>query len=164
MYVRHILHSLSIAKFNHFENESKVLDIGTGGGFPGIPLAILFPETHFTLVDSINKKIRVVSEVANAIALENITPIWGRAEKINGKYDFVVTRAVAPMIKIYNWSKDKISPTSKSSVGNGIIALKGGDLTTEMKELKRSYQQISLQDYFPHHPFFETKSIIYVPV
>ena len=162
LYERHVLHSLSIARFTKFNDGADILDIGTGGGFPGIPLAILFPNVNFTLVDSIGKKIKVVETVAHSCELENVTAIHQRAEKIKGKFDFIVTRAVARSKMIWSWSHDKFKNTSSHNLENGIIALKGGDLNEEMEELKRPYQQTLLSTYFSEG-FFETKSIIYIP-
>lgn len=162
LYERHILHSLSIARFIQFLPKSNILDIGTGGGFPGIPLAILFPDAHFTLVDSIGKKIKVVEAVAAESGLSNLSTHHQRAEKIKGTFDFIVTRAVARSKVIWNWTQNKVKSSAIHSIDNGIIALKGGDLTEEMKELNRPYQQVPLKDYF-EESFFETKSIIYIP-
>lgn len=163
LYERHVLHSLSIAKFIKFKPGSKILDLGTGGGFPGIPLAILFPETDFHLVDSINKKIRVVTEVSQAIGLNNLTSEHQRAEKVNGKFDFIISRAVARTKQLFIWTHQKVSNKNNHDIDNGMILLKGGDLKEEMKELKRKYQEIALTEFFPFD-FFETKKIIYVPI
>lgn len=160
--VRHVLHSLAIAKFIDFNSGSRILDIGTGGGFPGIPLAILFPETEFYLVDSIGKKIRVVNEVADAIGLKNLTAKHERAEKAKGPFDFIVTRAVARTKVLFQWTHQKIKKESAHKVENGFILLKGGDLSEEMEEFGRPYQEIALSDYF-ENVFFETKKIIYIP-
>ncbi|MFZ9044927.1 MAG: 16S rRNA (guanine(527)-N(7))-methyltransferase RsmG [Cyclobacteriaceae bacterium] len=162
LYERHVLHSLSIARFIKFNDGADMLDIGTGGGFPGIPLAILYPKVNFTLVDSIGKKIKVVEAVAHSCGLDNVTAIHQRAEKIKGKFDFIVTRAVARSKMIWSWSHDKFKTTSSHNIENGIIALKGGDLSEEMEELKRPYQQTLLSTYFSED-FFDTKSIIYIP-
>lgn len=163
LYERHILHSLSIAKFIQFKPGSKVLDLGTGGGFPGVPLAILFPDTHFHLVDSINKKIRVVNEVSNALGLKNLTAEHQRAEKVSGKFDFIISRAVARTKQLFIWTHQKVSTEHNHQIDNGMILLKGGDLNEEMKELKRKYQEINIHKFFPYE-FFETKKIIYVPI
>jgi 16S rRNA (guanine527-N7)-methyltransferase len=133
LYERHILHSLGIAKFISFKPGEKVLDVGTGGGFPGIPLAILFPETQFHLVDSIGKKIKVVTEVASALGLDNVKASHSRAEQIEGKFDFVVSRAVTRLIEFYPWVQGKFNKDSKNAIANGILYLKGGDLTEEIK-------------------------------
>ena len=160
IYERHILHALSIAKFKDL-NGKKILDVGTGGGFPGIPLAIMFPDAQFTLVDSIGKKITVVQEVAEAIGLQNLKAHHQRAEKVKDKFDFVVSRAVTRMNKFLPWVREKIKMDANST-DVGIIALKGGDLTEEMAEIKRGYQEKSLTDYYEEE-FFETKKIIFIP-
>ena len=162
LYERHILHSLAIAKFISLQPNASILDVGTGGGFPGIPLAILFPEVDFTLVDSIGKKIKVVQEVADAIQLKNVSAYHERAEKIKGTFDFVVTRAVARSRMIWVWSHQKLKSKSMHNIDNGIIALKGGNLEDEMKELNRPFQEIKIMDFFSEE-FFETKSVIYIP-
>ena len=162
LYERHVLHSLAIAKFIQFHPGASILDVGTGGGFPGIPLAILFPDTQFTLVDSIGKKIKVVTEVANEIGLNNVTAFHERAEKVKGPFDFVITRAVARSRMIWNWSHAQISTKHSHTLANGIIALKGGDLEDELQELGRLYQRISLKNFFKEE-FFETKEIVYIP-
>jgi 16S rRNA (guanine527-N7)-methyltransferase len=163
IYVNHILHSLGIAKVMAFKPGAQVLDVGTGGGFPGIPLAILFPETSFHLVDSIGKKITVVNEVAKAIGLKNVKAEQIRAEQIKGKYDFVVSRAVTRMKEFYGWVFNKIKAQSNHSLDNGILYLKGGDLDEEMNELKKRYSVYELPDFFSE-PYFETKKVVYVPV
>ncbi|WP_424964424.1 16S rRNA (guanine(527)-N(7))-methyltransferase RsmG [Ekhidna sp.] len=163
LHERHVLHSLAIAKFTSFSTDSKILDVGTGGGFPGIPLAILFPDCHFHLVDSIGKKITVVNEVARAIGLENLTAEHQRMEKVKGTYDFVVSRAVAQTKQLFNWVHQKVSKDQRNELDNGMILLKGGDLEQEMKKFGRGYVEKNLSDYFSEE-FFETKKIIYVPV
>ncbi|NQZ76053.1 MAG: 16S rRNA (guanine(527)-N(7))-methyltransferase RsmG [Ekhidna sp.] len=163
LYERHVLHSLGIAKFISFVNGSRILDVGTGGGFPGIPLAILFPDCHFHLVDSIGKKITVVNEVAKAIGLPNLTAEHQRMEKVKGKFDFVVSRAVAQTKQLYTWAHQKVSKEQKNDLDNGMILLKGGDLGREMREFGRGYIKKSLTEYFDE-AFFETKKIVYVPV
>ena len=163
LYERHVLHSLAIAKFTTFAAGSRILDVGTGGGFPGIPLAILYPECDFHLVDSIGKKITVVNEVSSAIGLQNLTAEHQRMEKVRDKYDFVVSRAVAQTKQLFIWAHQKISKEQRNDLDNGMILLKGGDLTTEMKEFGRRYIEKDLSDYFTED-FFETKKIIYVPI
>jgi len=163
IYTNHVLHSLGIAKVISFNPKAEVLDVGTGGGFPGIPLAILFPETHFHLVDSIGKKITVVNEVANALGLKNVRAEQIRAEQIKGKYDFVVSRAVTRMKEFYGWVNTKTKPNSTHRLDNGILYLKGGDLDEEMNELKKPYSVTNLSDFFKEE-FFETKRLVYMPL
>ncbi|WP_214070205.1 16S rRNA (guanine(527)-N(7))-methyltransferase RsmG [Mucilaginibacter sp. dw_454] len=161
LFERHVLHSLGIAKVMPFLPGESVLDVGTGGGFPGIPLAILFPETSFYLVDSIGKKIKVVQEVASALGLENVRATHSRAEQIDEKFDFIVSRAVTRLGEFYPWIKEKFSKTSKNKLPNGILYLKGGDLTDEIKESGLKVIQYHLKDYYPGE-FFETKQVIYI--
>lgn len=161
-YVHHVLHSLGIAKVMGFQPGTKILDIGTGGGFPGIPLAILFPDTHFHLVDSIGKKITVVKEVAKALKLSNVEAQQARAESLVRKYDFVISRAVTRMINFYPWVKGKIKREDFNEFQNGILYLKGGDVDEEMEELDKSYVTYHLSDYFKED-FFETKKVVYMP-
>jgi 16S rRNA (guanine527-N7)-methyltransferase len=161
LYERHVLHSLGIAKVMSFLPGENVLDVGTGGGFPGIPLAILFPETRFHLVDSIGKKIKVVNEVAAALGLTNVRGTHARAEEINEKFDFVVSRAVTRLKDFYPWVKGKFDKTSKNKLPNGILYLKGGDLTQEIADAGLAVQQFYLKDFF-EGDFFETKQVIYV--
>jgi len=158
---RHVLHSLGIAKVMAFMPGENVLDVGTGGGFPGIPLAILFPETQFHLVDSIGKKIKVVQEVAQALGLKNVKASHQRAEQVDGKFDFVVSRAVTQLKDFYPWVRGKFNKTSKNTLPNGILYLKGGDLAQEIKESGLKVVQYHLKDYFAEE-FFETKQVIYV--
>lgn len=158
---RHLLHSLGIAKVIDFVPQTKILDIGTGGGFPGIPLAIFFPEVNFTLVDSIGKKIKVVNEVAKALDLDNVVGIHERAEKIKEKYDFVVSRAVTAMPQFLPWVNGKFLKENKNSLKNGILYLKGGDLAEEMKPVKQPIKYYELQRYF-EEDFFETKKVVYL--
>jgi 16S rRNA (guanine527-N7)-methyltransferase len=161
-YVHHVLHSLGIAKVMEFQPETRVLDIGTGGGFPGIPLAILFPETHFHLVDSIGKKISVVKDVVKQLKLTNVEAQQARAEELVRKYDFVISRAVTRMANFYPWVKDKIRKEDFNEFQNGILYLKGGDVDEEMDELDKSYVVYHLDDYFKED-YFETKKVIYLP-
>jgi 16S rRNA (guanine527-N7)-methyltransferase len=161
-YERHVLHSLGIAKVISFAPNTSVLDIGTGGGFPGIPLAILFPETTFTLVDSIGKKIKVVNEVALAIGLKNVTGIHARAEELKDSFDFIVSRAVTAMPLFLTWTKGKIKKEGHNSLLNGILYLKGGDLTEELSGIK-NYSLFPLSTYFKAD-FFETKKVVYLTV
>lgn len=163
IYVNHVLHSLGIAKVLTFLPHADVLDVGTGGGFPGIPLAILFPQTRFHLVDSIGKKITVVSEVSKALGLRNVKAEQIRAEQLKGKYDFIVSRAVTRMKEFYGWVHAKVKQDSTHALDNGILYLKGGDLDEEMRELKRPYSVYNLSDYFKEE-FFETKRVVYVPL
>ncbi|WP_430906251.1 16S rRNA (guanine(527)-N(7))-methyltransferase RsmG [Maribacter sp. 2-571] len=162
LYLRHVLHSLGIAKVQRFLPGSTVLDVGTGGGFPGIPLAIMFPEVHFTLVDSIGKKIKVVNEVVNGLELKNVFAINARVEELKEQFDFIVSRAVAPMPTFTRWTKGKIKKTAVHSRRNGILYLKGGDLSEELKDYRNS-QLFNLTDYF-EDPFFETKKVVYLPI
>jgi 16S rRNA (guanine527-N7)-methyltransferase len=161
LYLRHVLHSLAIAKFIKFNPGAEVLDVGTGGGFPGIPLAILFPETHFTLVDAIGKKIKVVQEVIDGLGLENVTAKHLRVEEEKNQFDFVVSRAVAAMPTFMRWIKGRIKKNSEHSIKNGVLYLKGGDLEEELKNYK-TVQIYSLTDYY-EDPFFETKKLVYLP-
>ncbi|MGV3632488.1 MAG: 16S rRNA (guanine(527)-N(7))-methyltransferase RsmG [Bacteroidota bacterium] len=160
-YERHVLHSLAIAKVMTFKKGAEVLDIGTGGGFPGIPLAILFPDTQFHLVDSIGKKIKVVEEVAKALGLQNLKATHERAEKIQGKYDFIVSRAVTAMPEFLGWTKNKFKSENKHALKNGILYLKGGDLAEEMKGVKQKIAYHAIPDFFEEE-FFETKKVVYV--
>lgn len=163
LYVNHVLHSLGIAKVNSFKPGAQILDVGTGGGFPGIPLAILFPETHFHLVDSIGKKITVVKEVANGLGLKNVSAEQIRAEQVRGEYDFIVSRAVTRLKEFYGWINRKVKKTSAHEMDNGILYLKGGDLDEELSELKKLHQVFDLQNYFKED-FFETKKVVFVPL
>ncbi|PQB08098.1 16S rRNA (guanine(527)-N(7))-methyltransferase RsmG [Polaribacter filamentus] len=160
LYLRHVLHSLGIAKVIQFKPGSKVLDVGTGGGFPGIPLAILFPETQFHLVDSIGKKIKVVNEVVSGLGLLNVKTTNGRVEEDKDTYDFIVSRAVAEMETFVRWTKGKISKKQNHSLKNGILYLKGGDLTEELK-LYTSAIIYNLSDYFEEE-FYETKKVVHL--
>lgn len=162
LYERHILHSLGVAKICKFKVGESVLDVGTGGGFPGIPLAILFPDTEFHLVDSIGKKIKVVKEVTEALKLTNVKAEHIRAEQIKNKYNFVVSRAVTRLADFYPWVQGKFKKNSINAVPNGILYLKGGDLAEEIKESKLKVELFPLSDYFEEE-FFDTKYVLYVP-
>ena len=162
LYLRHVLHSLGIAKVLQFKSGSKILDVGTGGGFPGIPLAILFPECHFTLVDSIGKKIKVVNEVVNGLGLTNVKTYHCRVEDISGFFDFIVSRAVAAMPTFVHWVKGKIAKQQNHELKNGILYLKGGDLTEELQDYK-SVTIYNLSNYF-EEAFFESKKVVYLPL
>lgn len=161
-YERHVLHSLAITKVHCFLPDSDVLDVGTGGGFPGIPLAILFPQVNFTLVDSIGKKIKVVEEVCKSVEIKNVTAINSRVEQIDQKFDFVVSRAVTQMPEFVKWTAQKIKKKSKHSRKNGILYLKGGDLTQELASFpdKTIYD---ISDFF-EEDFFHTKKVVYLPM
>ena len=163
LYINHVLHSLGIAKVMSFKPGAQVLDVGTGGGFPGIPLAILFPETNFHLVDSIGKKITVVNAVAEGLGLKNVKGEQIRAEQIKNKYDFIVSRAVTRLKEFYGWIHQKTKDRSVHDLDNGILYLKGGDLDEELNELKKPYSLYDLSDYFKEE-FFETKKVVYVPL
>ncbi len=162
LYVRHVLHSLGIAKVQAFMPKSRVLDVGTGGGFPGIPLAILFPETRFYLVDSIGKKIKVVQEVANALGLKNVRAEHLRAEKVKGEFDFIVSRAVTNMDEFVKWTRKKVAKKHRHDLANGILYLKGGDLTQELASFPKA-TIYNLPDYFIED-FFETKKVVHIPL
>ncbi|WP_040756085.1 16S rRNA (guanine(527)-N(7))-methyltransferase RsmG [Winogradskyella psychrotolerans] len=162
LYLRHVLHSLGIAKVINFAPGSSILDVGTGGGFPGVPLAILFPECQFHLVDSINKKLKVINAVAEALELTNIKTTHSRVEAIDETYDFIVSRAVTTMPEFTTWVKGKVARTQKNELKNGILYLKGGDLTEELKQYK-TVKAFLLSDYF-EESFFETKKVIHLPL
>lgn len=162
IYLRHVLHSLGIAKVQAFEPGSRILDVGTGGGFPGIPLAILFPEVQFHLVDSIGKKIKVVQEVREGLGLENVQVTNARVETINDQYDFIVSRAVAQMETFVRWVKMRVAKKSNHDLKNGILYLKGGDLTEELAGFPKA-TVYPLSDYF-QEDFFETKSVVHLPL
>ena len=160
-YERHVLHSLGLAKIIHFQKDSEILDVGTGGGFPGIPMAIMFPDVQFTLVDSIGKKIKVVNEVCDALGLKNVTGLHLRAEDVKGNFDFVISRAVTQMPIFINYVRNKIKKERINKLKNGILYLKGGDLKEEMKSVKYRYKEYNLSSFFKEE-FFETKKIIHV--
>ena len=162
IYERHVLHSLGIAKVQAFLPSANILDVGTGGGFPGIPLAILFPDTQFHLVDSIGKKIKVVNEVVEGLGLQNVRASNCRVEEINEEFDFIVSRAVAVMPTFVHWVKGKIAKKSKHELKNGILYLKGGDLSEELAPYKTA-RIYPLSDYFKE-AFFETKKVVYLPM
>lgn len=162
LYLKHVLHSLAIAKVMKFKDGTEVLDVGTGGGFPGIPLAILFPNVNFHLVDSIQKKILVVSEVANTLELENVKAETQRVEKLKSKYDFIVSRAVTQMPKFVGWVRGKIKKENLNLLPNGILYLKGGDLSEELMDFK-NVKIFPITDYFSEE-FFRTKKVVYLPL
>lgn len=162
LYTKHVLHSLAIAKIQPFEPGTYILDVGTGGGFPGIPLAILFPETRFYLIDVIAKKIKVVQAVADELGLKNIKAEQMRAENVKGDYDFIVSRAVTNMPDFVSWIKDKIKKQNKHQLSNGILYLKGGDLTEELKDFPKA-TEYSIADFFKDE-FFETKKVVHLPL
>ena len=161
LYEHHVLHSLGIAKVIHFSPETKIMDLGTGGGFPGIPLAIFFPEVKFHLVDSIGKKVRVASEVANSIGLKNVTFSHARAEEIKDMYDFVVSRAVMPLTDLMKIIRKNFSTHQQNALPNGLICLKGGELEHETMPFRNKTTMWNLSDYFDED-FFETKKVVYV--
>lgn len=162
IYLRHVLHSLSIAKFIQFKAGTHIVDVGTGGGFPGLPLAIVFPDSGFTLVDSIGKKIMAVNNMIEKLELGNVRAIRNRAENINDSFDFAVSRAVAPLDEIYTWIGGKINRPGINSLTNGIICLKGGDLGQELKRLGRPVKIFPVNDYF-NEEYFNAKKIVYIP-
>ena len=162
LFERHILHSLSIAKIIQFKDGTRILDIGTGGGFPGLPLAILFPEVQFTLVDSIAKKIKVVNSIVDQLGLTNVQAFHLRADKVKGSFDFIVSRAVTRMKGFIPWTKGKISKKQRNDLDNGILYLKGGDLYEELSEVKMKYKVLSINDFYTED-FFDTKKIVYLP-
>ncbi len=158
----HVLHSLAIAKVMPFKSMARVMDVGTGGGFPGIPLAIMFPDVQFVLVDSIGKKIKVVSDVAQQLGLKNVIALHTRAEQVEGKFDFVVSRAVTNLSDFTKWVRGKFSTVEFHPLRNGILYLKGGDLTEELKPFAKKVTIYNIDNYFDG-PFFETKKVIYLP-
>ncbi len=162
LYLRHVLHSLGIAKVIQFKAGTKIMDVGTGGGFPGIPLAILFPECTFHLVDSINKKLKVVNGVAEDLGLTNIKTSHSRVEAIDDNYDFIVSRAVTAMPMFMSWVKRKVSKKNNNELKNGILYLKGGDLTEELQDYPKA-TLYNLSDYFQEE-FFDTKKVVHLPL
>ena len=163
LYERHVLHSLGIAKVIQFNAKTSVMDVGCGGGFPGIPLAILFPESNFYLVDSIGKKIKVVNEIAEALGLKNVRAEHKRAEEVKEKFEFVISRAVTEFPTFYKWIQNKISKNQFNNLPNGILYLKGGDLTEELKDFQKRIVHYNLKYYFTEE-FFETKKVIFLPM
>lgn len=162
LYTKHVLHSLAIAKVQPFEDGTAILDVGTGGGFPGIPLAILFPQTNFYLIDVIAKKIKVVQAVVDALELKNVRTEQLRAENVKGDFDFIVSRAVTNMPDFVSWIKNKIKKQNKHELKNGILYLKGGDLAEELKDFPNAVQY-NISDFFKED-FFETKKVVYLPL
>ncbi len=163
LYEHHILHSLAIAQLVRFKPETAIMDIGTGGGFPGIPLAIMFPDCRFHLVDSIKKKILVCNEVAQAAGLTNVTTAWERAESEQGKFDFIVSRAVMPLTDLVKLVRKNVSHKQHNALPNGLICLKGGELESEALPFKRTAELTDVSDFF-EEPYFETKKILYLPL
>ena len=163
LYEHHVLHSLAIARLIHFQPDTRVMDLGTGGGFPGIPLAVMFPDCQFHLVDSIGKKIKVATEVASAVGLENVTLCHERAEEEKGLFDFVVSRAVMPLADLLKIVRKNISKEQKNAYPNGLICLKGGELQHEVMPFKKQAEVIALSDWFEEE-YFTTKKVVYVPV
>ncbi|PLX16995.1 MAG: 16S rRNA (guanine(527)-N(7))-methyltransferase RsmG [Marinilabiliales bacterium] len=163
LYERHVLHALAISKVIQFKKGTDILDVGTGGGFPGIPLAIVFPDCKFHLIDSIGKKIKVVEEIANSIRLNNTSSEQIRAEKVKNQYDFIISRAVTAFPSFYNWVRTKVKKESINDLQNGILYLKGGDLSDELVNFKSRIKFFEISEFF-NEPFFETKKVIYLPI
>jgi 16S rRNA (guanine527-N7)-methyltransferase len=162
-YEHHVLHSLSIAKVLPFKSMAEILDVGTGGGFPGVPLAIMFPDARFTLIDSIGKKIKVVNSVVEQLGLTNTKAMQIRAEQLDGEYDFVVSRAVTTLGEFVPWVKNKISKTQYHNLRNGILYLKGGDLTEELRPFGKRARTWEISDFFAEE-FFLTKKVVHLPL
>ncbi len=160
-YLHHVLHSLAISQIVQFQPGTRILDIGTGGGFPGIPLAILFPDSHFHLVDSIGKKIKVVQGVVDSLGLKNVKTQQIRAEELGGQYDFIVSRAVTSLDNFLPWVKGKVSGSSSNDIPNGILYLKGGDLTEELENIKQLHIEYDITEFFEEE-YFETKKVVYI--
>ncbi|MFW5663536.1 MAG: 16S rRNA (guanine(527)-N(7))-methyltransferase RsmG [bacterium] len=160
-YTNHVLHSLAVAKILRFVPGTRILDVGTGGGFPGIPLAIMFPQAHFYLLDSIEKKIKVVHEVAESIGLDNVTPVRDRAENAPGHYDFIVSRAVTALPKFTGWVKGKIAGEQKNDISNGILYLKGGDFSGELRQTRFKHKVFDISAFF-EEAFFDTKKVVHL--
>ena len=163
LYERHVLHSMAIAKWISFKPDTKIMDLGCGGGFPSIPLAILFPDVSFHCVDSINKKLKVINAVVEELGLGNIRTTHSRAEEIKGRYDYVINRAVAPFTKLLSWTRQNISHKQHNAIPNGMISLKGGDLSAELSSIRKKeyYEVTPLSDYFEEE-FFDKKYLIYI--
>ncbi len=163
LYLHHVLHSLAIAKYTHFADNTAIMDVGTGGGFPGIPLAIYFPEVQFVLLDSIEKKVKVVSGVSKALGLTNVEEVHARVESEKRKFHFIVSRAVMPLPELVKVTRENMAHEQFNALPNGLICLKGGDLTAELRPFKRIAEEVLLKHYFKE-PFFQTKKLVYLPM